>query len=757
MNCVDWEEKPRKSQTFYAKSSNEHHDRITVKEHIEKVSSLAGTFGEEVGMPNAARIAGLFHDFGKYSPAFQRILDGTMQNVDHAFAGAVILYLLKAQKSEILRKKYSPILEAVQGHHHGLVSMDALVDSLMETFQSQDADCCPSGKLPSLRGADAFSAALLAFQADFSDFSFPKIENRKVLSSDSVADMLDTRMLFSCLVDADYSVSASDDDPTYLERNRMPPLDADQMLQNLENHLAQLRRDSTANTELNVIRNQVYKECGSKGSGSMGLFTLTAPTGVGKTLAMLHFALRHCKAHALRRIIVALPFLTLAEQTEREYRTIFPTVLVDHSQSNLPEEMRDLAARWDAPVIITTAVRLFESLFSDNPRDCRKLHNLAGSVILFDESQSLPAELAGVTVQTVQTLCEKFHCSMVFATATQPDFGAIRNTVWKPTEILSNNAELFRKMQRVQTHWRKKLPLADVAEEMSIQKNSCCIVNLRRHARKLFEMLEGRCGSEYGLFLLTTDLCPAHRLAVVAEIRARQKAGFPCLVVATQCIEAGVDLDFDVMYRALAPLESIIQAAGRCNRNGRLPEGGRVIVFIPEEEEPLYPGNWYEAAAHIVENLHQKHAIDIHNPEHIREYYAALFREAKDKKQLTAAIQNRSFSETDKEYQLIANQGIRVIVPYQKMQEDYRDICTQARQYGLTPALIKKAAPITVTVGISQKNKLEDIAEELFYCKQGRKTETKSDFYILFPQNEDFYTEDMGLQLPEQVEFQACW
>ena len=275
MNCVDLEEKPRKSQTFYAKSSNEHHGRITVKEHIEKVSSLAGTFGEEVGMPNAARIAGLFHDFGKYSPAFQRILDGTMQNVDHAFASAVILYLLKAQKSEILRKKYSPILEAVQGHHHGLVSMDALVDSLMETFQSQDADCCPSGKLPSLRGADAFSAALLAFQADFSDFSFPKIENRRVLSSDSVADMLDTRMLFSCLVDADYSVSASDDDPVYLERNRMPPLDADQMLQNLENHLAQLRRDSTANTELNVIRNQVYKECGSKGSGSMGLFTLT--------------------------------------------------------------------------------------------------------------------------------------------------------------------------------------------------------------------------------------------------------------------------------------------------------------------------------------------------------------------------------------------------------------------------------------------------------------------------------------------------
>ena len=698
MNCVDLEEKPRKSQTFYAKSSNEHHDRITVKEHIEKVSSLAGTFGEEVGMPNAARIAGLFHDFGKYSPAFQRILDGTMQNVDHAFAGAVILYLLKAQKSEILRKKYSPILEAVQGHHHGLVSMDALVDSLMDTFQSQDADCCPSGKLPSLRGADAFSAALLAFQADFSDFSFPKIENRKVLSSDSVADMLDTRMLFSCLVDADYSVSASDDDPVYLERNRMPPLDADQMLQNLENHLAQLRRDSTANTELNVIRNQVYKECGSKGSGPMGLFTLTAPTGVGKTLAMLHFALRHCKTHALRRIIVALPFLTLAEQTEREYRTIFPTVLVDHSQSNLPEEMRDLAARWDAPVIITTAVRLFESLFSDNPRDCRKLHNLAGSVILFDESQSLPAELAGVTVQTVQTLCEKFHCSMVFATATQPDFGAIRNTVWKPTEILSNNAELFRKMQRVQTHWRKKLPLADVAEEMSIQKNSCCIVNLRRHARKLFEMLEGRCGSEYGLFLLTTDLCPAHRLAVVAEIRARQKAGFPCLVVATQCIEAGVDLDFDVMYRALAPLESIIQAAGRCNRNGKLPNGGTVIVFEPAEEGNLYPGDSYSRAAGIVKNLWASSSQpELSDLKSIRDYYHRFFSECTQNYALEKALNTKNYGETAKEYRLIKENGVHLIVPWSGDRELF-DCIRKAVEHGsITQEHLHIAAPITVS------------------------------------------------------------
>lgn len=741
MNCMDSEEISKKNRTFYAKSANEFHDKITVKEHLERVGSLSGTFGQEVGMPNAARIAGLFHDFGKYSPAFQGVLAGTIKNVDHAFAGAVMLYLLKAQKSEILRKKYEPILEAMQGHHNGLVSLDALLDSLTDTYRRGDADCCPSGKLPSLRGADAFGAALFAFQEDFPDFSFPKVENRKVIPLDRVADMLDTRMLFSCLVDADYSISASDDDPAYLERNSKPPLDADKMLQNLENHLAQLRRDSTANTELNVLRNRVYEECGNAGSKPMGLFTLTAPTGVGKTLAMLHFALRHCKTHALRRIIVALPFLTLAEQTEREYRTIFPEVLVDHSQSDLPEEMRDLAARWDAPVIISTSVRLFESLFSDNPRDCRKLHNLAGSVILFDEAQSLPAELAGVTVQAVQALCEKFHCTMVFSTATQPDFGAIRDAVWDPTEILSNNTELFRKMQRVQTQWRKKLPLADVAEEMSKQKNSCCIVNLRRHARILFNLLAEQCDSKDGLFLLTTDLCPAHRLAVVAEIRARQKAGHPCLVVATQCIEAGVDLDFDVMYRTLAPLESIIQAAGRCNRNGRLPNGGRFIVFEPTEEGNLYPGDSYGRAAGIVRNLWASGSQpELSDLRIIQDYYQRFFSESTQNHALEKALKTKNYGQTAKEYRLIKENGVRLIVPWSGNRELFDGVRKAADQNCITQAHLHSAAPITISC--FDREAVAACATPI-QIRRGRSV-MDTGFYILNPGFESRYDPVMG-------------
>ena len=208
-----------------------------------------------------------------------------------------------------------------------------------------------------------------------------------------------------------------------------------------------------------------------------------------------------------------------------------------------------------------------------------------------------------------------------------------------------------------------------------------------------------------------------------------------------------------MLYRALAPLDSIIQAAGRCNRNGRLSEGGRVIVFVPDEKEPLYPGNWYESAAQKVAFLNHKNPIDIHNPAHIKEYYRLLFQSQQDKKELTKAIQSRSFAETDKAYRLIDNRGVRVIVPYAESLEVYRLIRDQALKSGITPGLMKKAASITVTVNIGQKKKLEDIAEVLYYSERGRRTDRESDFYVLRPQNQDCYTDDMGLQLPEQIEF----
>ena len=684
-------------KTYYAKSANEFHDRIKNSDHLQRVGKLARKFGAEIGKAAAAGIAGDYHDFGKYGESFQGVLDGTHQGIDHAFPSAAYLYH-RIDENWKDNGSWVPILEAVAGHHDGLVGISEMDNELHRVYHNARVEECPSRKHPSLRGAAAFSQAEAAFREDFPDRTFPRLRPRHADERGSVGTMLDTRMLFSCLVDADYSVSASDDDPEYLKKNSRPPLEAKEMLGKLEAHCAKLRANSTADPKINALRREVYHRCGAAGAKPMGVFTLTAPTGVGKTMAMLHFALRHCMEHSLKRIITVLPFLTLAEQTEKEYREIFPDVLVDHSQANLPEASRILASRWDSPVIITTSVRFFESLFSDNPRDCRKLHHIAGSVVLFDEAQSLPASLAKPTVEAVQALCRKYRCTMVFSTATQPDFGALPGTTWKPTEILPDNAVLFQKMRRVHTVWRNRMSLGAVAVEMCAQKNVCCIVNLRRHARILFEALKKQQGSGDGLFFLTSDLCPAHRLQVIAEIRERQSRGEPCLLVATQCMEAGVDLDFHVVYRALAPLESIIQAAGRCNRNGKAAGGGKVVVFYPEEAGNLYPGTTYGKAAGIVSSLWDGCGEpELSDLEQIHSYYSRFFGNVTEDKELREAIEFKDYRQAARKYCLVQNAGVSLIVPWGGKAELFQKAAQSVRSGKVNGELLRETAPITIS------------------------------------------------------------
>lgn len=685
---------------YYAKSANDYHGKISNREHLQRVGGLARIFGAELGKADAAGLAGDFHDFGKYALRFQGVLQGTHQGIDHAFPGAAELYR-RLGLNTILGKRNADavcVVEAVAGHHDGLVGLPQIQDDLEEMLADEDWDNCPNGKMPSLHGETEFRQAERAFERDFPDYKFPSFQKRSGTSQGYLEDMLDTRMMFSCLVDADYSVSASDDDPNYLEKNSRPPLAADAMLKKLEEHCAQLRKNSKADSGINALRNEVYDRCGKAGELSAGLFTLTAPTGVGKTVAMLHFALRHCMQHGLNRIIVVLPFLTLAEQTELEYRKIFPEILVDHSQRDLPKEARELALRWDSPVIITTSVRFFESLFSANPGTCRKLHHIANSVVLFDESQSLPASLAAPTVAAVNALCKKYRCTMVFSSATQPDFSALPQTSWHPLEILEDHPLFFEKMRRVTAQWRHELSLEQVAQEMCMENNACCIVNLRRHARKLFELLQTKDPNGEGLFFLTTDLCPGHRLEVVAEIKKRQREKRRCLVVATQCIEAGVDLDFDVMFRSMAPLEAIVQAAGRCNRNGSCPGGGRLSVFLPEEEGRLYPGDSYERAASVVINLWaEQKAPEFSDSNQIRRYYERYFNEEKGNAKLEDALRKKNYKEVEKHYRLIENVGAALVVPWAGAAELFQKISQAVREESVSAALLREAAPVTIT------------------------------------------------------------
>lgn len=731
---------------YWAKSANADGRKQSVREHLEQVSSLAATYGEPLGLYKQAKLCGLLHDFGKYSEKFQGVLRGTHQGIDHAICGAALTYRTFAKQASGLARNI-PVIEAINGHHAGLMGMPQLKPYLAECMCTEVQ--CNKGKESALSGEE-FSTASCAFLSDFPHFQFPSF--RKEPDDPEAAQlvsMLTTRMLFSCLVDADYSASAEWEHPGYLAAQELPPLDAKGALAKLLSYRNKLRWESDADGQLNAMRDRLFEQCGEMGERESGLFTLTAPTGTGKTLALLHFALRHCIETGKKRIIIVLPFLTLAEQSTAIYRQILPEVLEDHSQSNLDDAAREHAARWNAPCIITTSVRFFESLFADRPTDCRKLHHLADSVILFDESQSLPAELTAATLHAVKALCTRYQCTMVFSSATQPAFRYLPKMDWQPTEILPNNAAMFHAMRRTAVKWdiARQTPLTDIAQEMAQQDSTCTIVNLRRHAVKLYRALRQHCPADT-VFFLTTDLCPAHRSAMIARIHARQAASLPCRVVATQCIEAGVDLDFDSMYRALAPFDAIIQAAGRCNRNGKNPQQGWVTVFVPDEDGGLYPDNWYGNAALIVKIMSQEREIDIHDPQDIERYYQMLFRSAEDKRALSDAIEQRNYTATAAEYKLIDNHGVCVIVPFAAQRELYERVREQALAQGLTPALMKQAAAITVTT--FQKD-LADYTEPLCFAGRKGKLAGDSGWYVLCRQEEFRYTEEEGLQFPQSM------
>lgn len=733
---------------YYAKSPNPQGHQETVKEHLQKVAALAREYGEALGLADAAELEGRVHDFGKYTESFQDVLKGARTGVDHAISGACFLEGCYKGKPGS-----RPVIEAVNGHHAGLAAYDMIKAELHTIADERKQSHGNAGKSPSIENTTQLKEAIAAFRRDFPDFSPPKLP---IPPTTELESMLYTRMLFSCLVDADYTASALNDDSAYLDHAEDSRFDPQMLLEKLYAYCSSIRQASTADKTLNRYRDQVFEQCGNMGDEPEGLYTLTAPTGTGKTLALLHFALRHCLRHGKKRIIIVLPFLTLAEQNADTYSKIIPNVLVDHSQSDLPEESRELAARWSAPVIITTSVRFFETLFSDRPAGCRKLHNIADSVVVFDEAQSLPANLTSATLRAVNELCSRYRTTMVFSTATQPDFAARKDLDWVPREILPEHKELFEALKRVDVEWRleHEMPLESIAEEMAGHDSVCAIVNLRRHARQIAAALTQRC-PEDTVFFLTTDLCPAHRSRQIERIRQRLRQKQPCRVVATQCIEAGVDLDFETLYRALAPLDAIIQAAGRCNRNG-CDSMGRVIVFRPEDSRMPYPDDWYNNAAVTVQEMNPP--FSIHDPENIRDYYRRLFDGTADKPELTRAIDSRAFAETAAQYKLISNAGAQVIVPYAAERQLYDQIAGQLRAQGVTGALLKQAAPLTLTCFAKDLNLY---AEQIPFARRGREPSAEqtagSNLYLLLPQYEDLYSEQLGLHFPQEERFDSIF
>jgi CRISPR-associated endonuclease/helicase Cas3 len=563
------------AETFYAHSTPDP-DRQTwqaLREHLESVAKLAAESASKFGAAEWGRICGLLHDLGKYSPPFQRRLAGGSR-VDHATAGAV-----EAQR--LYRDASRPIQFVVAGHHAGLANGDAATGGRRSTLRDRLAiDVDPYGgwsreiTLPERLPPPAlrFDRAYSAFQAAFF-----------------------TRMLFSCLVDADYRDTAAFYDRVEGrdEAASTSPSLAE-LADRLDRHLATL---PVLDTPVNRLRAEILAACRAAAAAPQGTFSLTVPTGGGKTLSSLAFALGHARRHGLDRVIYVIPFTSIVEQTAAVFRTALgdDAVLEHHSafeeapgaEPEAQRKLRLVMESWDAPVIVTTAVQFFESLFADRPSRCRKLHNVARSVVVLDEAQTLPLPLLRPCVAALAELACNYRTSIVLCTATQPAIverpetpersfkGGLRGVC----EIAPEPEQLYRQLKRVTVTNLGELDDAALAERVRGHEQALCIVDTRAHARELHERL----GSEKGVFHLSALMCAKHRSARLKEIRERLNPARPqrCVVVSTSLIEAGVDVDFPVVYRALAGLDSLVQAAGRCNREGRR-EHGQVLVFRPQ-------------------------------------------------------------------------------------------------------------------------------------------------------------------------------
>jgi CRISPR-associated endonuclease/helicase Cas3 len=638
--------------------------------HLQNVASLASFFAEPFGLAAEARLAGLLHDLGKYSERFQsRLRDPAIHGINHWSMGA-----LHARQLHALEAAF-----AIEGHHTGIPAL--LVDD-------------PSSGLESLKNrlsrlGNACSEEINGFPESLEELvKRHEAENPIVATSGKPPIGCDfpsafrTRMLFSALVDADYLDTESHFSPDLARTRSSTKLSPDSALQAL---LKTIRSKSNAGT-VNSVRQRLLQNCLDSARTAKGVFTLTAPTGSGKTLSSLAFALAHAAEHNLRRVIVVIPFTSIIEQTAEVYRSIFDPVfgsgyVLEHHSASTPDshenskdslKNRLSVENWDAPLVVTTSVQFFESLFAHKPAPCRKLHNIAESVVLFDEVQTLPIRLVPSLLSTLNLLTKECAASIVFGSATQPAFLSASRAIeggWSPVEINSRSNDMARALIRTRINISSdKKSWSTVADSIAAENQILCIVNLKRHAEELFRLLDGCAGA----FHLSTNLCPEHRRQKLTSIRECLVRGEPCRLISTQLIEAGVDLDFPRVFRAMAPLESIVQSAGRCNREGRSIVPGEVLVFTPEDHG-LPSGSYSQATAVTTAFFNENPEIDLHSPQTYANYFSRLYGTLgpaeRNEDPVFKASAELNFPEAARSCRLIAQGTKSVAVRYQAGEE----------------------------------------------------------------------------------------
>lgn len=671
-------------------SSREH----CLVEHLRFVAEKAGAFAEKFDSKEWAYIAGIWHDLGKFNKEFQNyilsIKEGTAdahleddssdtskkRGPNHSSAGALLAI-----------REFGPIgrilAYLIAGHHAGLPDWERLSNRLQEKKHLELAlkDDVPESILTQKKPSKKPRLGLLH---------------------------LWIRMLFSSLVDADFlDTEAFMDQEKSIQRANYPSLK--ELKEKFDAYME--KKGSTASkSDINRCRGQVLENCRKKGRFKPGIYTLTVPTGGGKTLSSMAFALEHALEHKKDRIIYAIPYTTIIEQTAKIYREIpgWDQSVIEH-HSNLDADKETLAMRlatenWDAPVIVTTNVQLFESLFAVRSSRVRKLHNIVNSVIVLDEAQSLPVDFLIPILEIMKELVETYKVTFVLATATQPALKDIRSGlstnkkigIGQTIEIIDNFQDIFEQFKRVQLHYPQDLNENNdwfkIAKELTKHEQVLCIVNTRKDCIDLFDLMPK------GTYYLSALMCGEHRALVLDEIKNRLHHNLPTRVVSTQLIEAGVDIDFPVVYRALAGADSIVQAAGRCNREGSLSKG-HVYIFIPPKPAPAGSLRKGEKITRLL--LQTKY--DLIHPSTFTDYFKRFYNEASslDKFDINRLLRNGEqdlhvqFASAAENFRLIEDDAyVAVIVRY----GDSKHLIDQLHRGKINRYLLRKLQRFSVNI-----------------------------------------------------------
>lgn len=730
--------------TYYAHSHPAHpEDRSQwepLEVHLQKVAEKAGEFAAAFGAKDWGYLAGLWHDLGKYQEAFQQRLFGSQQHVEHAGAGAAL--------AVTAGRDTWPLAWIVAGHHAGLANylskqlpdaltplksrLDKAKKAFAESRQNQSTEAAP---------------AIATDQPDPATLRLPPHVKPTGADFEQLGFTLWVRMIFSALVDADRLCTeafCTPDAAAQRESTEKQVTPLQDLQVKLDECLDAFSRGTTG--AVNEQRRRVLEWCRERSQEERGFFTLCVPTGGGKTLASMSFALRHALKNNMQRVIVAVPYTSIIEQNSGIYADFLGSenILEHHSnvddyhergedeQEPQAKTLRRMACEnWAAkPIIVTTNVQLLESLFTHRPGRARKLHNIAGSVIILDEAQCVEGRFLKPILHTLRQLVAHYQCSVVICTATQPawmDGPHLHGNVLKPepwglaesdvTPIIPPEAKLLEEpaFDRVEVQWPgadEKLTLDELAEHVAQEPCALVIVSTKKQARQLAEQLATKCPGET-LFHLSTHMCPAHRKETLARIKQSLAAKVPLRVVATNLVEAGVDLDFPVVFRAIAGLDSIAQAAGRANREGKLPHKGKVVVYRLNAK-PL-PGILGKGAQ-VTEMMLKDQPPDLKTPAAYSEYFKNLYKvTSQDQKNVMTEVREKNFETVSRLVQLIDDAGQHtVIIPYDEEAkarlQDFRQRIAQGRS-GI-PAL-RALQPYTVNVRDFEFNAIRDAVTEL--------------------------------------------